>query len=92
MTEDGPGRDLRAPAATIVIEGLPFVAMTLLAAGLSPAGELRSPSAVLLLLLVWASARASHFAPYLDEHRPDRGHRFSGPRPAIGWPLRHERR
>jgi len=85
-----PMGDLRSHRL-IVAKGLLFVLLAVLAGTLLVARHPEPVTAVLLLVVVWAAARACYFAFHVIEHWLDPGYRFSGLVSAIVWLWRRAR-
>jgi hypothetical protein len=75
---DRPGRgDIQSPRL-LYLKGALFLVLGCLAAGLLVWEHPSVRVAVLLLIAVWAFARAYYFVFYVIEHYIDGGYRFAG--------------
>ncbi len=75
----------------LYLKGLLFVLLAALACALILLGQPTLRTAMLLAIVIWASARAYYFAFYVVEHYADPGYRFSGLGSFVRYLLRKRR-
>lgn len=75
----------------LYLKGLLFVLLVMLAGALILQEQPSLRTTALLVIVIWASARAYYFAFYVIEHYADPGYRFAGLGSFVRYLLRKRR-